>query len=481
MKKSILTLALLAGVSLGMNAESKVYSFDIMGEINGVADNSLYGVVTDPDNGMAYLWDSANPESLKDITATTESAGNFTGSGSIWATTAMDVSDDGLVVGSVLLGDTYHPAYYKDGMWNLLPLDPTALYTNEAVCVTPDGSVIAGYQFINDPTSDTGGRYYPCQWFLEEDGAYKLNCYTNIELPDHQGFFPMTQSPDGEIIAGTVYCGAQSNINALVKNGELILFDKIETKYEPWMVGGKYYAGWSEDGKTQIWVSDINDPRVEYYPEVYINGYKDKGDGEEAALVGFFTNCDGEGNLYGTRNRVINLTDDGEGDSISEACIYNYKTDTWYIDEDYLFFSAGIGDGLLFTNSGEVINNGEIASVKEAYNVEIAGDIEGINKISADASVLGGVCSELNEAIGERTYYPFFVKTEGYSGVQQVVGTPDKGIVITSPGRIEVLNTENIAVYDLDGRLIGTDKVTSVNPGIYVVKAGNSVYKVIVK
>ncbi|MDE5791643.1 MAG: hypothetical protein K2H96_10510 [Muribaculaceae bacterium] len=479
MKKSILLLALAAGVSLGMNAGSKVYTFDSLGEIDGISDNGRYGVVTDPDNGLAYIWDSTNPETLKDITARTESAGNFTYNGDIWTTTAMDVSDDGIVVGSVLLGATYNPAYYKDGKWNLLPLDPNAKNTNEAVCITPDGKIIAGYHFVNDPTSDTGGRYYPCQWFLGDDGYYSLKSYTNIELPDHQGFFPMTQSPDGEIIAGSVYCGFQSNVNAIVKNGELILFDKIETINEPWFFGGKYFAGWAEDGKTQIWVSDINDPRVVYFPEVYINGYKDKGD--EGALIGFFTNCDGNGNLYGARSRVINLTDEGEGEVVTEACIYNYKTDTWYTDEDYGFFSAGIGHDLLFTNTGEMINGETITSVPDAFDINTTGDVEGINKISADASVLGGVSSEYSEAIGGLMYFPFFVKTEGYSGVQAVVGTPEKGLVITSPGRIEVLNAEDIAVYDLDGRLIGKEKVTLVNPGVYVVRAGNSVHKVMVR
>ncbi len=474
-------MALAAGLCLGANAESKVYSFNTLGEINGVADNGRYGVVTDPDFGMAYIWDSTNPETLKDITATTESAGNFTDQEEMWPTSAMDISDDGVVVGSIILGSTYHPAYYKEGKWYLLPLAPGALNSNEAVCITPDAKVIAGYQFINDPASDIKGRYYPCQWFLQDDGSYMLKAYTNIELPDQQGFFPMTQTPDGEVIAGTVYCGFQSNLNAMIKNGELIMFDKIETKMEPFMFGGKYFAGWEEkDGQpVQIWVEDINDPRVQYDPVVYINGYKDTE--EFGNLIGFFTNCDDNGNLYGTRSRAINVTEDGEGEVVTEACIYNYKTDTWYLDDNYSFFSAGIGDGLVFTGNGKVMKDGVITSVAEAYGVESTRDIEGINKISADASVLGGVISEFNEAIADRMYYPFFVKTEGYSGIQEVVGTPDKGLVITSPGRIEVLNAEDVAVYDLDGRLIGTEKVTYVDPGIYVVKAGDAVYKLVVR
>ncbi len=481
MRKSILFLALAAGVCLGMNAESKVYSFDTLGEINGVSDNGRYGVVTDPDFGMAYLWDSENPESLINITVTAESFDNFYGEDEMWITTAMDVSDEGVVVGSILLGYESVPAYYKDGKWTFLPLDPMSRNTNEAVCITPDAKVIAGYQFLSDPTSDIGGKYYPCQWFLHDDGTYELKMYSDIQLPNHQGFFPMTQSPDGEVVAGAVYCGVQSTIDAIVKNGELILFDKLETKLEPFVYNGKYFAGWEEkDGqKIQVWVDDVNDPRVEYYPTVYINGYRDSS--SNGALVGFFTNCDGNGNLYGSRSRALNVTEDGAGEVVTEACIYNYKTDTWYVDDNYYFFSAGIGQGLLFTDSGDVIMDGVVSSVAETYNVETTCEVEGINKISANGSVLGGVASEFSEIINDDMYFPFFVKTEGYSGVQNIVGTPDKGLVITSPGRIEVVNAEEIAVYDLEGRLISTDKITYVNAGIYVVKAGNSVYKVMVR
>ncbi|MDE6026824.1 MAG: hypothetical protein K2G23_01980, partial [Muribaculaceae bacterium] len=78
-------------------------------------------------------------------------------------------------------------------------------------------------------------------------------------------------------------------------------------------------------------------------------------------------------------------------------------------------------------------------------------------------------------------YYPLFIVTEEESGIQSVAGNPKKGLVIVGAGRIEVVNADAVAVYDLDGRLIGTDKITYVDPGIYVVKAGDAVYKVDVK
>ena len=476
MKKILLLSAILFLGVHGMKAEStdypQVYAFDEMGDINGISDNGQYGALTDPDNGLAYIWTVSNPEVLTEITAV--GGQNFNGTAGAFVTTANDVSDAGVVVGSVLMGENFIPAYYKDGQWNLLPLHLAAKANNEAVCITPDGSVIAGYQFINDPSADIKGHYYPCQWFLNDEGGYDLKTYTDIDLPDHQGFFPMTQTPDGEVIAGTVYCGIQSMINAILKNGKLILFDEIVTKNEVFEYKGKY-SGEDENGK-QIWLDDINDPRVKYFPEVYIDGYRDS-----QALMGFFTNCDSNGNLYGARNRVENVDEEGNGEVYMDACIYNYKTDTWYTDSQWSAFSAGIGDETLFTLNGTVIKDGEVTDVQEAYDVWVPGTVEGINKISADATVLGGVSSEFFEGLGVTYYYPFFVVTGEGSGVDAVAGDPKKGLVVTYPGRIDVLNADEIAVYDLDGRLVGSDKVNYVNPGIYVVKAGDATYKVIVR
>ena len=164
-----------------------------------------------------------------------------------------------------------------------------------------------------------------------------------------------------------------------------------------------------------------------------------------------------------------------------DACIYNYKTDTWYTDSQWSAFSAGIGDETLFTLNGTVIKDGEVTDVQEAYDVWVPGTVEGISKISADGTVLGGVSSEFFEGLGVTYYYPFFVITEEGAGVDAVTGDPKKGLVVTYPGRIDVLNADEIAVYDLDGRLVGSDKVNYVNPGIYVVKAGDATYKVIVR
>ena len=485
MKKSILLMALaLAGTSLTGKAESKVYVFDSLGIVGGVSDNGQYVAITDDEQYLAYVWRASNPEELYDITEKGE-PGAVASQRPIF-TTAMDVSDDGVVVGSIGYADFYqYPAYYKDGKWEHLPIDPEAQYTSEALCITPDGTVIAGYQYIRLASASgdgaSRGQYIPCQWFLQEDGSYELKTYKDINLPEHQGFYPMTQTPDGKVIGGQVYAGFGSSLNALIVEGELVMFDEISTFLDCLEYRGKYYTGTDENGR-QTWTEDINDPNIVWFEKTLINGFYDGVRGEESMMYGFFTNCDDNGNFYGARSYVTDVTDDHDGVVTNNAVIYNYLTDTWYNEEATNFFSAGIGEELIFTGTGEVIEGNKVSDVKEAYGIESKYTINGISSISSDGGTLAGVASDINPANGEYQYYPFIIRVDGaINGTPEITGSPKKGLVIVTEGRIEVLNAENVAVYDLNGRLIGTDKVTEVSAGVYLVKADDASYKIAVK
>ena len=480
MIKTLLLGTAMLGMAMTASAASEVFLFDYLGDLNGMADNGQYAVITDSENGFAYLWRSDAPDDLIDISEISRTTG--TPDQICVGTTAMDVADNGMVVGCLIFKDGHqNPAYYKDNEWHLLPLDPNSRNSNEAVAVTPDGSVIGGYQFVTDPTADQGGRFFPCQWFLQDDGEYELRSYTDIKLPNHQGFFTMTQTPDGKVLGGKVYCGIGSHINALVKEGELILFEEVETRYEPWIYKGKYYCGVDDNGK-QIWSSDPDDPRIVIFAEEYINGYRDGQTGDDSYLTGVFANCDWEGNFYGARTAIEDVDEDGNGTIRTDACIYNYLTDTWYTEEGVNIFSAGLGEQLIFTGDGDVIIDDKFKSVREEYNVNTDYIINGINKISRDGKTLGGVMSELNPAIGEYMYYPFIVKVDGGSdAVHQIAGNPKEALVIASEGRIEVINADETAVYDLNGRLISRESISYVPAGVYVVKADDATYKINVK
>ena len=485
MKKSILLMGLaLAGTYLTGKAESKVYVFDTLGIVGGVSDNGKYAAITDDEQSLAYIWRASNPNELYEITEVGEP--DAPDSQFPVFTTAMDVSDDGIVVGSIGYADFYqYPAYYKDNEWHLLPIDPDAQYTNEAIAITPDGKVIAGYQHLKlvSATSDgtSRGQYFPCQWFLQEGGSYELKTYKDIKLPDHQGFYPMTQTPDGKVIGGQVYAGFGSNLTALLVEGKLVMFDEISIFKDCLEYKGKYYTGVDENGR-QTWTDDINDPNIVWYEKELINGYYDGIRGESSLLNGFFTNCDGNGNFYGARSYVTDVTEDHDGEVTNSAVIYNYLTDTWHNDEGVNFFSAGIGDELIFTGESSVIQGTEVKQVKEAYGINSSYIINGISKISSDGKTIAGVASDLNEATGEYQYYPFIIQVDGgFNGIPEIAGSPKKGLVIATQGRIEVLNAENVAVYDMNGRLAGTGKVTEVSAGIYIVKADDASYKIVVK
>ena len=106
MKKSILLMCLaLAGTSLPGKAESKVYVFDSLGIVGGVSDNGQYAAITDDEQYLAYIWRASNPEELYDITETGQRG--LPSSQRPILTTAMDVSDNGIVVGCIGYAD-YH-------------------------------------------------------------------------------------------------------------------------------------------------------------------------------------------------------------------------------------------------------------------------------------------------------------------------------------------------------------------------------------
>lgn len=478
-KNQLFGCAIAALASLAAQAQNQSYFTDNLGEVNGVSDNGRYVAIGDTENNHAYLWDSNNSNVFTDISADPALTANRPSAQRVVGSQAYDVTDDGsMVVGMLLYADGHSTgAYYKDGVWTPLPLHPASLNTTEAIAVTPDGKTIGGYSFISDVTSEIAGRYYPVQWILNDAGVYELHAYTDIELPDHQGFMPLTQSPDGKAIAGTLYCAVQSNIPALVIDGQLKIFNELTEKSEPWIFRGKYYCGTDENGK-QIWSDDPNDPRIVLFTESYIDGFKDS----ETAVEGSLAFCDNDGNFYGMRTLITNVDENGGGTLRKGATIYNVNTDTWTDNFDLSFYTAGVGQDLMFANDGIVMIDGKRRYIQEEYGIESPRPIAGINKISMNGKVLGGLGYEINPASGEYQYFPFVTVLEGaFSGIKTVYGGSDRPSFIVSRGTILLRNAESMDVYDLNGRLVASGASASVAPGIYVVKSGDTSAKVLVK
>lgn len=484
MNKKILLCGLAFAGMLNINAADKLYNTEDLGDMYNVSDNGRYAVVSDFDNKKAYLWDSSSPDLFLDITPDKGDSSVPSGQRIVGAS-ANDVSDHGLVVGALYYADgKSYPAIY-DNKWTRLEVPAKVQNSNECIAVTPDGWVIAGYsnKIYTDYDGTTQGQYFPVQWYRNSDGEYELKSYADQDFYDHQGFFPTCMSPDSSVIGGRLYCGVASEVPAIMRNGELELFDEITFKEEPFtaVINGelKYYCGIDYENKTQIWTTDPDDPRIVMYREPYIDGVHDQD--MEGLFVGGFNYVDDKGNLYGNRTRVISIEDDGEkADLTKGAAIYNYIEDKWTDNVRSQYYTCGVGNDLIFANNNAVYIDGEKKDISDVYDLStLPTSSTGIAKISLNGMVLGGVRQEFVEAIGDYLYYPYIVVCDGAYDSVRTIGV-ERPAVIVGNGKITVAGGEG-DVYDLNGRKVASGQTMNVAPGTYVIKAGETNVKAIVR
>lgn len=202
--------------SLGVKAQTSSAEAQVIpvnfpmstGYFTALSDNGLWAtaVATDEENttlvGYPYLVD-----------ATTGKLTQLWSGSSPLGFVANDVTDDGkMVVGSA----NGSPAYYDvdAGRWVTLPGD------GEAICVTPDGSRIAGFAFGGSDGSEMAlSTEHPRVWDRQADGSYRqLDVDTELEgfpTVDKNGTPTgmrriQNMSADGNILAGAmnfVYLG----------------------------------------------------------------------------------------------------------------------------------------------------------------------------------------------------------------------------------------------------------------------------------
>lgn len=472
--------ALIALATLGANAETKTFTSDNLGEVTAVSANGEYASIYDTENNRSFLWTRSTGE-FKEITLpegpATQPAGDR-----VRGNWAMGVSNDGTVVGCILYYDgIQYPAIYKNGEWTRLPMHESAVNDNTAIAITGDNKYIGGYQFINDRSSDIKGRYYPCRWELQEDGSYKLQAYTDIDVLDHQGFYPTCMSPDGSILGGMLFAGVNSQIEAYVKDGKLFYDHKVEIKKEPWIFQGKYYCGTDADGK-QIWTTDPNDPNIQYFSETYIDGVKD--DGETYSFTGGFQGIDVYNNLYGFRTVASDVTAEGTGKLTSGAAILNSNDNTWKDYTEYQMFTNGLEGKYVFGPGDLLLVDGNPTTFTATFGFSSSRTISAFYKASLDGSVIGGCTYEVNPASGEPQFFPFIIdlgkKLIDNPGAVSEIETSEAVISITK-GMISVRNAKSVAVYDLNGRMLSNVAETQVMPGVYVVRIDGKSHKVMVK
>lgn len=466
-KNLLLSGALMSVSALMLNAETKVYTMDELGDEVYVSPNGKFVSVGDYEQNLSYIWSADNPETFAPLPG---------------EVVVYDVDNNGTVVGSIQSEPgIFSACVWENGEWQLLPSHEAVVNTAEANCISGDGTVIAGTQFINDPTSAIKGRYYPCIWKKGEDGSWKLTAYTNIKLPDHQGFLTKCLYVNGDdiIIGGRLYCGIGSEVPALIINGELKFWNVLASGKEPFIFRGKYEA-YDETGK-QYWTEDPNDPNIAYYPFTTIDGYRDGVTGEY--FSGEFSSVDKYGNFYGYRSRAFNVAEDGSGDLVNGATIYNFSTEEWTDNPDYTNFVIGTGDDkYVFPMGDRVIVDGVEKTLTETFGFSVTRTLSSVRSISDDGKVIGANLSELHPGTGEMLYYPAVIVLDEplVAGIDDVVS--ENGItIIVSAGRVDVAGTDDVTIYDLKGSVVSNAVTSYVAPGMYIVKAGDTTRKVFVK
>lgn len=453
MKKLLIASALIAGSMMLADAENRVYTWDteeIMGEVAAVSDNGKYAVIVDSDNELSYLWSIDDPEVY------TQLMGGYKDK-----CIAGDVTDDGMVVAALKTSTGSVPAYYKDGAWTELEMHPGAVsLDNQAVAVSPDGKYIGGHQCLKVEGAEFGNRV-PVLWTLNDKGEYDMTAYADLEFPDYeaQGFFAYAMSDDGRVFAGTLSVGFASFIPAIVKDGVLEYFYDITTVQEPW-----YYKD-----------------EIMGYMDIYVyDGYYERDTDE--SFSGAFTMIDHDGNCYGMR-QVVTAT--GENQSKANyACIYNYNTDEWTYDEDYSNYRCGRAAKVIVPNGNSVIIDGTAQTYESAFGISFGGlSFGGIAAISNDGSLMGGCHTRFSEVTMSDMPFPLIIVLDEplVSSVCEIEAVEGNVAIMTSEGRIDVAGAEDVAVYDLNGRLISTSETSHVSAGVYVVKADNLSRKVVVK
>lgn len=442
------------------------YGMTLTGGIYNVSPNGRYAVGGDTYYHIGCMWSIEDPTNFVILPLRGE---------------GYDVTDEGVVVGCFRLNPTdetsLRPGVYKDGEWKALPLHENVLsqgMTTIPRAISKDGKYIGGNMTVDlgigdDDDEITGGKRYPCRWTLNEaTGEYELSEVYYHEDILNQGFFTTCMSDDGRIIAGMLTCGGgSSTVPAMVKDGEFHYWNKFETRAIPY-----YYK----------------DKLMGYFDYYFIDGHHDNSGSD---FVGGFRSIGTDGRIYGYRTTVTDIVVDKEegldhGTLHLNGIIYNPETDEFeesrYENQYYLTGIEGDEGQVIFTQNGVLIGD-YTNTLGEEYDVESENrDLGIIYSISEDGKVLGGGTGAVNPATGDIDEYPIvIVLDKPIVGVDQVLGLDENVAIIVSGRRVEVAGAENVAIYDLDGRLVSSSESSTLEPGAYVVNADKVSRKVIIK
>lgn len=376
-----------------------------------------------------------------------------------------DVSNDGTVVGCYRLNpsdlNTQRPGYYRDGEWHPLPLSDLNYndgVTSQARAISADGKYIAGQQTIEKEFSEeTGGAKVPCLWeYNEGTKEYDLvGVYDDPQI-GNQGFWVTCMSEDGNIIGGLLTCGAgSSTIPAIIKDGKLKIWNKLETRLIPYEYKGEV---------------------IGYFEYYFIDGHMDNSGYD---FMGTFRWYGADGKLYGYRTKVTDIKPDALGDGLDQgtlhinACTYDPETDTFVEGPSYRYYMAALptpdGSTIYLSSDGINYDNENPQSIHEFFDVQPSRTVGSILYCCDDEGrVFGGGAGEYNEVTGDVDEYPFIIVLE-------------EGLAASVDSLTQEMLDGIDEVYSLDGIRMQGDVKNALRPGIYLYKSGKSCKKILIQ
>ncbi|MCC8113185.1 MAG: hypothetical protein LIP03_04175 [Bacteroidales bacterium] len=473
MMKPLLFIAALACASTTFAANklyepsadiTDAFGLGLTGGANSVSANGRFASIGDDYYGIGALWCIDDPETFSVLPD---------------RGIAYGVSNDGVVVGTFRLNyedvTTQRPGVYKDGSWTALPLHDNVMLDGqraEARCISPDGKYIGGHMSIKrtveDPDAEaTGGARFPCLWTLNEStGNYKLTAVYEDDRIENQGLWITCMNDDASILAGMLTCGAgSSTIPAIIKDGELQIWNELETRMLPF-----YYKG-------EIWG---------YSEGYFIDGHCDLTGYD---FEGSFRQFDTKGRIYGYRTEVTDIIPDEDGYDRGTltrwGIIYDPATDTFTrsANKSEIYTAGFCGDqgDVIFTTNG-YYENGEKKSLTSDLGISSSRYMGCVYAVSDNGTTLAGATTGYNDVTGDTDEYPFVITLDqALSGQISVSSLAPHVAVVVSDGCISVTGAQKVTIHDSKGRLVSTKPNAQVTAGVYIVTADGASTKVLVK
>ncbi len=383
----------------------------------------------------------------------------------------LDINDSGVAVGSWYRKEGYakyyEAAYYANGEWHTLPLPDEIIGQSTAISITPDSKIIAGHGMCKNENPDEPGKYFPMTWkYNETTGEYDLlKLYNNLNLPGTYGFYMQDMTPSATYVCGFMGLDMGDNIGVVLnlETGELKYANKPEYKMFPFTLVNP----------------NTGEEETNYYKTLFIDGVMD-GIKDGDTFGGRFLYATDE-YLFGCRDIVSDVKEDGSGKITTVATIYDIANDKFIDGKQNLIYMCGDGPQLQFTSNGKYVYSGVEFSVNSDFDVQ-GSNIQAIYAMDTKGEVLTGSYI-YTTPIGDMMESPVvLILDKGLAGIEEVGKDPEfKADVTVEGGRITVTGASEVAIFSLYGSLLTKGNTLDATPGVYIVIADGKSAKVILK